>query len=122
MDTSTHPPVVTDVEYLLDAPVEADLIESFPVFLISVALAEALTSAGLSGFELEDARVLPSLEYREAFDEAPHKEYRRLCPSDGEAADSWLDKQFRLCVSDRMMDVLERFDLSGCDSEPTTDP
>jgi hypothetical protein len=53
LDTSTHPPVASRVEYLLDDPDSDDLIESFPVFLVSVELAPRLDS--LTGFALADA-------------------------------------------------------------------
>lgn len=63
LDPSAHPPVVRAVEYVLDAPDSDDLIESFPVFLVSARLAERLDAAGVTGFVLEDAIVRPSTEY-----------------------------------------------------------
>jgi hypothetical protein len=115
LDASTHPPKVAAVEYLLDAPTDDDLIESFPVFLVSDWLAERLVSARLEGFVLDDARVVPSREYKEVYGSAPHKSYRwlRLVPS--VTADSWLDQDYQLCVSDRMMDVLREGVLDGSD-------
>ena len=33
-------------------------------------------------------------------------------------ADIWLDDALQLCVSDRMMALLETADLAGCDIDP----
>ena len=41
IDTSSHPPVVTHVDFVLDYPVTDDLIQSFPVFLVTVEMADS---------------------------------------------------------------------------------
>lgn len=118
-DPSPHPPIVTAVEYVLDAPDADDLIESFPVFLVSATLAERLGRAGLTGFALEDATVRPSTEYLAIHGDAPHSKYRwmRLHRYDS-TADAWLDGSQRLCVSDRTMEVLRSYRLVRCEIEP----
>jgi hypothetical protein len=40
LDTTVHPPVVTEVDYVLDQPEADELIQSFPVFLVSSGLAD----------------------------------------------------------------------------------
>lgn len=118
MDSGEHPPVVTQVEYVLDAPVSADLIESFPVFLVSAELAQRLEGAHLEGFALAEATVVPSREYEAVDEQAPHKEYLWLRLTGDIGADCWLDDRYRLCVSDRMFEVLQAGDLQGCEIEP----
>ena len=121
LDRATHPPGVDRVQYVLDTPTTADLIESFPVYLVSEELADRLTSADVTGFRLEDAEVIPSVEYTEAFGDAPHKAYRWLRPDpDATDPDVWISEDLRLAVSDRMWDVLQQADLRGCDVEPLT--
>jgi hypothetical protein len=115
MDPSSHPPTVESVEYILDAPTEEDLIESFPVHLVSENMARLLTTAGLEGFALGEATVVPSREYVEVYGDAPHKDYRWLRVRPSPRPDCWLDDESRLCVSDRMMGVLSRGVLDGCD-------
>jgi len=117
LDPSTHPPRVSSVEYVLDTPRAADLIESFPVYLVSHELARELVDAKLSGFSLDEARVVPSLEYLAAYGDTPHKQYRRLRLIPSAEADCWLDERHLLHVSDRMMEVLQRFDLTYADIE-----
>ena len=119
LDPSAHPPIVTAVEYVLDYPDTDDLIESFPVFLVSATLAAQLEMAELIGFVLDEAAVRPSAEYREIHGDVPHSEYRWLrLQEHGPATDAWLDGDLRLCVSERMMKVLRSHRLARCDIEP----
>jgi hypothetical protein len=117
LDPTTHPPKIAAVKFVLDGPETDDLIESFPVILVSESLAGRLTDAHLEGFELAEADVVPSVEYREIYGEAPHKAYRWLRVVGDPTSDCWLADDHRLCVSDRMMRVLEEGDLSNCDIE-----
>jgi hypothetical protein len=116
IDPATHPPMVSSVEYVLDAPDADDLVESFPVFLVSDAVATRLLDASLTGFDLAEARVVPSPEYRAAYGDVPHKAYRWLRPGRDPADDVWLSDDHRLCVSDRMMQLLEQGDLGNCEA------
>jgi hypothetical protein len=116
MDASTHPPIVPHVDYVLDYPDADDLIQSFPVFLVSEGLAQRMTRARLTGPAFEDVTVRPSKEYRETYGRAKHRRYRRLIIT-GTGDDCWLDNDHQLCVSDRMMRLLEDADIGGCDIE-----
>ena len=70
LDRSTHPPGVERPQYVLDLPTTADLLESFPIYLVSEQLAARLGS--LSGFRLDDVDVVTGDQYGSA----PHKAYR----------------------------------------------
>ena len=121
LDPSQHPPAVSEVEYLLDGPEADELIESFPVFLVSTALAERLSVEGLTGFALGQATVRPGAEYTAMYGDAAHPDYLWLRP-DGSAPseDAWLDHEYRLCVSDRMMSALQQHRIGRCAIEPLT--
>ena len=111
MDHSTHPPVVTEVEYVLDTPHADDLIESFPVFLVTVGLATALT--GIAGVSFGHAEVRPGDRYLEVYGEVPHPSYVRLLIAGG--PDIWIGDDLLLYVSDRLMALLREFNLTYCD-------
>jgi hypothetical protein len=119
LDRSCHPPRVERMQFLLDEPATADLVESFPVYLVSEALAAHLEAAELNGVRFDAVEVRPTDLYSDRFGEVPHKAYRwmRLDPPSGDA-DAWIGEDLRLCVSDHMMELVERGDLSGCEIEP----
>ena len=72
-DHSTHPPGIDRVQYVLDYPTSEDLMESFPAYIVSETLADQLVAAGLRGFTLAEAEVLPSEKYVAVYGDVPHK-------------------------------------------------
>ena len=62
LDTSTHPPIVSKLEYEFAGWLGSHLIESFPCYIASTALVEAMTAAGLSGFVTDEVTVTLSPE------------------------------------------------------------
>jgi len=115
LDSSTHPPIVSRVDYVLDLPQADEFIQSFPVFLVSDGLGARLQAGGLTGFTLAEASVRPSENYLALYGEAPHRQYlwMNVTGSPGQA-DTWLDASFQVCVSDRMLAILEASELSDC--------
>lgn len=114
LDTTVHPPVVTKVDYLLDQPETDDLIQAFPVYLVSSELADRFQAAAMSGFALAEATVRPSPDCLAVFGDAPPREYRWLQVHGGEGDDCWIDQSLMLCVSDRMMEILNHATLTDC--------
>lgn len=119
MDPYAHPPMVTWAQIEFFFPTTADLIESCPVFFVSDELVERLTAAGLSGLLFEDAGVFLGEQYKEFYGDSLPKAYRRLRPDpDATDPDAWIGNGLRLCVSDRMWEVLQQADLTDCKVEP----
>jgi hypothetical protein len=120
LDASTHPPVVRQVDYVVDLPTDEDLIQSFPVFLVSDDLAGALTAANLTGFRLDNADVRASDQYGVfGGGDVPLKQYRWLRLDSSDPADCWLDERFRLCVSDEMYAVISSHRIERCEVTKT---
>ena len=103
------------MQYVLDYPTTEDLLESFPAYIVSEALAERMTAARLRGFALDDAEVRPGENYVALYGNVPHKRYRWLRVTSSSPSDCWLDSEYRLCVSDRMYDVISQHRIDGCD-------
>lgn len=122
LDTSTHPPVVRELEYVLDTPHADDLIQSFPAFLVTEDLGARIRSARLTGIVLASARVSVSDNYRALYSEASHPRYLWL-RIDGTSlsSDVWLDSEFRICTSDRAFKILQQGNLSGCQVTKVSD-
>jgi hypothetical protein len=118
LDPTTYPPGVRRVEYVLDGPDTDDLIESFPIFLVTERLARRLMNVGFTGFALGDASVAASREDHATYGDAPQPRFRWLRVTNVASADVWLDDEHRLCVSDRFMEELRVFDLGRCTAAP----
>ena len=88
-----------------------DIIESFPVFLVSDLLAARLSQ--LPGVTFREAMVRPGDTFLELFAGALHKAYARLHV--GAGPDFCLDDALQLNVSDQAIEILRQFNLRRCD-------
>lgn len=118
LDGRTHPPVVSAVEYVLDQPENDDLIQSFPVYLISVDMEQLLIHHGFTGFTLDDAAITAGDVYLEVHGPVPTPHYRWLRIAGRESdSDCWIDESLQICVSNRMMAAMRALRLDECDVE-----
>ena len=76
-----------------------------------------MVASGVSGVILADAEVVPSAEYEKVYTGRPHKRYRWLQVHGDGSSDCWLAADSRLCVSDRMMEIIEQTSIVNCDVE-----
>src|SRR5512142_3190556 len=65
MDTSVHPPRVDRLTYELHGWLGDDLLESFPVFVVTARLAQARRGPELTGWRLGPVQVTRSEEFDE---------------------------------------------------------
>jgi len=95
-----------------------DIVESFPTFVVTAALAEAIVSSGLSGVELDDVIVTMDPQFVELFPDAasslPAWRWLRL---DGQPhkSDFWQDESAHLMLSADALDVLRRFRIGNAE-------
>ena len=92
-DTTVHPPVVTALHYVFDGWLGDSIVESFPCYLVTAPLGDALVASGLSGFELRSVRINKSEQFAELYPDRKLPEFR------------WLHVTGAACVDD--------FGLSG---------
>jgi len=113
MDSSVHPPRVSRFHHRFEGWLGDDLLEAFPCFLVSSALAKTLEEARLVGFSLDAVEVSVSPEFQELFPERSLPEFRWLKITGGDRnADFWLTPDFRLEVSSRALEVLKKFKIA----------
>lgn len=118
MDTAVHPPVVSRLHYEFSDWLGDDLVESFPVFLISSVLGQDASGAGLTGFVLADAEVTVSEEAQELLEGETIPEFRWLKITGQPGVDDFgQTEQARLVVSERALEVLRQGSLENCDVE-----
>ena len=57
IDTSVHPPIVSYLHFVFMGWLGDDLIECFPVYLVSEHLAGALSAANFTGIRINDFEI-----------------------------------------------------------------
>ena len=121
LDTSVHPPRVLHMHFAIDAWTGDDLIERFPVLLVTDRLARALHDSGMGSFELRDAEITIEPEGQELLDSTGLEEFPtfRWLHVTGTAGqdDFGIDSQASLVVSDNALALLREFTLDGTDIE-----
>src|SRR4051812_45329247 len=60
VDRSVHPPIVSKLEYEMLGWPHDDLLESFPVYVVTERLAIALEGSGMTGFSFDEVLITTS--------------------------------------------------------------
>jgi len=115
IDSSVHPPIVHRLHYILDAWLGDDIVERFPVYLVSDRLRGKLEEAGLTGFDFAPVEV------------TEHEDFRLLYRGRRAPVFCWLQlhgvagsddfargPDHRLVVSHRALEVLQALQLDFC--------
>ena len=119
-DTTRHPPVVTKLHYEFGGWLGDDLVESFPVFIVSDRLAQAIQHEALSGVELDTVKVTKDPQFDHFFPEAARSlpDWKWLRPNGHpHVTDFWQQDDGALVVSERALSVLRRFNVGHCEIE-----
>ncbi len=118
MDTSVHPPRVSRLHYELHGWLGDDLLESFPVFVVTDRLARALRGSDLSGWRLGPVQVTKSDEFEELHPDRELPGFFWLQVDGDGAADFALSADHRLEVSERALELLRRFQIDNALVDP----
>jgi hypothetical protein len=118
IDASVHPPIVTKLEYQFEGWLGDEVLETFPCFIVTDAVAREITSLELTGFSLDSVKVSKSSSFEEM-------EFSMLLPSffwlkvEGEAgiSDFGIANDYRLVVSDRAKVALSKYQIQNADFE-----
>jgi hypothetical protein len=120
LDSSVYPPKVSHFHHRFEGWLGDDLLETFPCFLVSSALASALEEAKLMGFSLGEVEVSVSPEFLELFPGRTLPEFRWLkIASRDPNTDFGLAPDSRLEVSERALEVLKKFNIAHAEIERT---
>jgi len=116
LDTSRHPPIVKRLHYVFSGWMGDDIVETFPCFIVTSRLAEAIAAARLSGAEFDDVVISKDPQFVRFSMEVANNlpAWRWLRPAgEPHASDFWQQRpDGRLVVSERSLDVLRRFNLN----------
>ena len=110
VDYNVHPPIVRSLEYELSDWLGDHILESFPVYVVSEQLGEALTRSGLRAFELRDCRITLSEDAQEILEGVELPKFKWLVVT-GTAGreDLGVNDNARLVVSDQALEVIQSF-------------
>ncbi len=67
IDSSVFPPCITHLHFVFDGWLGDELIECFPCYLVSENLLNCFLKAGLSGFEIDTAKIEYSVLFNELY-------------------------------------------------------
>jgi len=123
VDRSVWPPHILTLQFDFDVFPRSDLITSFPCFLVTARLQQALEKEAFVGIDFDFAYLSKSYKYRELEatgvlpHELPHFSWLKV---DGVAGkdDFGLTHNASLVVSTKALELLRKFNLTDCDIIP----
>lgn len=115
MDTAPHPPEVERLHYEMQGWLGEDLLESFPVYIVTRTMGDRLEAAELEGFTLREVEVTRSPLFEELYPgrELPPFWWLDVTGAGGET-DLGVEPSARLVVSDRALSVLRSGSIENC--------
>lgn len=118
MDASSHPPAVSLLEYQFANWLGDDLVESYPCYIVTQRLADALTEGQFEGlsFHALSVSVHPEFEDFTRIDELPTFLWMKVAGSAGRD-EFGLSDSGSLVVSQTALNILRAFTLDHCDIE-----
>lgn len=95
------------MHFIFDGWLGDQLVESFPCYLITPGLAELLAAAGVTGFELAEAEIETSEQFRELYPERvlPPFKWLQIVGTPAKS-DIYLTSDNRLAGSQKTLDVV----------------
>ncbi|MBF4558268.1 hypothetical protein H7698_19485 [Pseudomonas sp. p50] len=118
MDPAFHPPVVSQLEYQFEGWLGDELLETFPCFIVTEAVASEITKLGLTGFLLATVKITASAKFEDV-------EPKTILPAffwlkvDGKAgfSDFGIAGDYRLVISERARCAFFKFKMQNADME-----
>ena len=115
-DRSCHPPLVSHLHYLFDGWLGDELIEGFPVFLVTSSLTESFARGNLTGFEVGEVDVEESQQFHDIHPDTRLPPFVWLKVTGRPGVDDFgLSPSHRLVVSQRALSLMT---LAHCDVDP----
>lgn len=118
MDTSTHPPIVLKLHYEFSGWLGNDLLESFPCFIVTDKLGQALLRSSLTGFSLDSAKTTTNEQFRELYPQRvlPLFYWLKVVGQAGKD-DFGISTDLRLVISEKAFQTISAFNIDAADIE-----
>lgn len=116
MSREQHPPVVSHLHYEFDGWLGDDLLETFPCFIATERLANAIRDARLTGIEFRSVEITTSGEFQDFYPDRTLPSFLWLNVVGKAAEDDFgTTKDASLVVSQRTLDVLRAMGFDNCE-------
>ncbi len=109
---TSHPPTVTHLHFIFYGWLGDDLIECFPVFLVSESLAQSLRDSSLRGYNIKECEIELSEEFlmMQPNIKLPNFYWLQIT---GMNLDDFYIYNKKLAVSELAFSILSKFNLSN---------
>ena len=116
LDTTVHPPIVYQLHYEFQGWLLNDILETFPCFIVTADLKEAILETGLTGVDFDYVKISASYEFRQLYPETvlPQFNWMKVYGKAGED-DFGISDKLRLIISEKAYALLSRFNISAAD-------
>ena len=115
-DTTVHPPVVSELHHVFDGWLGDSIIESFPCFLVTNTLGDALVAADLHGFVLRPMKTEISDQFSELYSGRVIPEFRWLHITGVASIDDFgISSDNLLIVSSPALAIIRQYGCDNCD-------
>ena len=116
MDTSIHPPIVSELHYHFAGWLGDSLVTSFPCFLVTEEAERALLAIGISGAVFADAEVTISEDFHRVQPDVVLPPFVWLKVGGKAGHDDFgINQNLNLVVSERAFDVFDELGLPSAD-------
>lgn len=118
MDRASTPPTVSKLHYIFKGWLGGEIVESFPCYLVSARLAEAIQTSELTGADFSEVEVEIDMQFemfqREVVAALP--EWVWMKPAGREGTDDfWIEANGQLAISGRTYELLQKFDVKSAE-------
>lgn len=115
LDSTIHPPSVKHLHYSFDGWLGDCLLESFPCFIVSEQLSNAMEKSELTGYSLSSVEVTKSEQFLELHSELELPIFYRLNITGNRMVDDFsLSDSNTLLASNSALELLKENGLTNC--------
>jgi hypothetical protein len=114
MDTSTHPPKISKLNYQFDDWLGDALLETFPCFIITQEGRRVIEEQRFTGVRFEDVEITKSDLFQDLCSDRSLPEFNWLRVLGRAAEDDFgISIDHRLVVSERVLEILKKLGISN---------
>ena len=119
IDQSVHPPKIARLHYNFEGWLGDVLLESFPCFIATEGVVQELVSMRSTGVSFGDVEITKTKQFEEIYPGRQLPKFRWLKVSGKPGVDDFgMTHDFRLVVSQRVLDLLESHGLDNAIVDP----